>query len=423
LIPVSAKSEKALKELAGKYAFALTADEFSLADFASSTCFHRTHHNHRLAVVAQSENDLREKLLGFSMGDMEKGISIGQAVTMEQADPVFVYTGMGPQWWAMGRELREKEPVFREALAECDALFRKIFNWPLMEALDADEQSSRMAETEVAQRCNFAIQVALTVLWESWGIKPGAVVGHSVGEVSAAYTSGALSFEDAVRVSYHRSRLQQSRAGLGTMLAVGLPEADAVELIKRYDRVSIGAINSPSAFTLSGDEEELRGIAKTLEKKIVFNRFLRVEVAYHSYQMDPLQEELLECLKGIEGQETEVPLYSTIFGELTLGAEWGTPYWWKNVRQPVRFARAINSLLSDGYRHFVEVGPHPVLGTSIKECAIQAEVKAYVIPSLYRKSPELFRMLESLGQLYTLGYRVEWKNIVPKIGRYVSLPT
>ncbi|MCP4664729.1 MAG: type I polyketide synthase, partial [Deltaproteobacteria bacterium] len=149
LIPVSAKNENALKELAGKYAFTLTAGETSLADLAYSTSFRRTHHNHRLTVVAQSEDDLRKKLLGFSMGDMEKGMSSNQAMSGEKAGPVFVYTGMGPQWWAMGRELREKEPVFRETLEECDALFREIFNWSLMEALGADEESSRMAETEV----------------------------------------------------------------------------------------------------------------------------------------------------------------------------------------------------------------------------------------------------------------------------------
>ena len=424
LLPLSARSENALAALAGKYAFHLTShnDPRSVADFFYSIIYRRSHHRCRLALFAENVDDLREKLQRFNNGDYVEGLTKGETETQRPEGLVFIYTGMGPQWWGMGRELMEKEPVFLETIQECDRYFIKGAGWSILEALQANEENSQMAKTEVAQPANFVIQVALTALWKSWGIKPDAVIGHSVGEVATAYVSGALSLEDAIKVSFQRSRLQATTAGQGAMLAAGLPEADALIMLKDFNQVSIAAINSPASVTLSGDETQLKEIAAKLKEQNVFNRFLQVEVAYHSNQMEPIKIELLEKLASLNSRATEVPLYSTVTGELIDGIEIGAEYWWRNVREPVRFAQGIQTLLKDGFKNFLEVGPHPVLGHSVKEIAANEQVTVSLIPSLNRKSPEQKRMLESVGQLYTSGYSVNWHELIPVGGRFVRLP-
>src|SRR5262245_59183342 len=183
---------------------------------------------------------------------------------------------MGPQRWAMGRELLH-EPVFRRAVENCDALFRRFAGWSILEQLTADESRSRMQDTEVAQPANFVLQVGIAELWKSWGIMPGAVVGHSAGEVAAAYVSGALTLEDAVRLIFHRSRLQQRAAFTGRMLAVGLAAVELNAVLTGYESlVSVAAINGPLAITLSGDGESLAAIDRSLAQKERFSRFLDV---------------------------------------------------------------------------------------------------------------------------------------------------
>lgn len=281
-----------------------------------------------------------------------------------------------------------------------------------------------MAETRVAQPANFALPIGLTALWNSRGVWPDAVVGHSVGEVAAACVSGALSLEDALLVSYHRSRLQQTCAGGGTMLAVGLAEETVQELIAPYSElVSIAAINSPAFVTLSGASSALRQIADRLAERSVFQRFLHVEVAYHSPQMDPLRDELLSALADLHPKLSAIPLYSTVTGTQIRGAELDAPYWWKNVRRPVRFADALNTMLHDGYGVFVEVGPHPVLKNAIFEGFRTAGVRGQHCASLIHEKPEAATMLTSLGYLHTLGFTIDWTTIVPQNGRYVALPT
>lgn len=424
LIPVTARDENALRQLSEKCFHYLTSDnegkKVSLDDFAFTTAFRRSHHHHRLAIVAQSREQLCERLRLFSGGEMGPGM-YGKALPQESRKIVFVCTGMGTQWWAMGRELLDQEPLFRQTMEECDAIFKRYSGWSLLTELKRDEKQSRIGETQVAQPAIFALQAALAALLKSWGIKPDAVVGHSVGEIAAAYIAGALSLEDALLVGYHRSRLQQALAGKGTMLAVGLSEDEAKALIEDYDHVSIAAVNSSSAVTLAGEAEVLRDISALLEENNVFSRFLRVDVAYHSYQMDGLQDELISCLSGLNPREAEIPLYSTVTGQRVNGGELDKNYWWRNVGEPVRFGKAVQTLMRDGYGIFMEIGPYPVLAGSIKESFREAGVAGHVFSSLQRKQPELPAMLESLGCLYTLGFPVHWEAVVPEAG-YVSLP-
>jgi acyl transferase domain-containing protein/NADPH:quinone reductase-like Zn-dependent oxidoreductase/acyl carrier protein len=423
LVPFSACSEEALRDLAGKFAFLLGQGlPGSLADLAYTTAFRRSHLPVRLAAFAGNLDELREQLIAASTGQPHERVVTSGKATASSLPLVFVYTGMGPQWWAMGRELIRDEPVVATAIDEVDFHFSKLAGWSLKEAMLAPETESRMARTELAQPANFALQLALTRLWAAHGIRPAAVVGHSVGEVTSAYVAGVYTLEEAVAVSYHRSRLQQTMAGQGAMLAVGLAEDEAPREIAAHPAVSIAAINSFNAVTLSGDREPLEQVAAALEARGVFNKFLRVEVAYHSPQMDPLREELLAALAGLAPKPATLPLYSTAHGRIVPGETWDAEYWWHNVRHSVRFAEATRQLIEDGFTHFVEVGPHPVLGNSIKECAATMERKVACFTSLRRAEPERPRFLLTLGELYGAGVEPDWSALAPTAGRFIPGP-
>jgi acyl transferase domain-containing protein/NADPH:quinone reductase-like Zn-dependent oxidoreductase/acyl carrier protein len=422
IIPITARDDGALKELAKRYYEFLNTNTIKLRDFIYSTTQRRSHHKNRLALVAETKEELIGKLKSYSNGMLLKGMAANLADIDKKPKLVFVYTGMGPQWWRMGRELMEAEPVFRQMLEECDELFQRHSGWSILKELLADEAHSKMAETRVAQPANFLIQAALSKLLKTYGIVPDAVVGHSVGEIPAAYISGALSLKDALLVTYHRSRLQQTTAGSGTMLAIGIPENKARELIKSYEHISISAVNSPHSVTLSGKEEILKQISKELDAKEIFNRILQVEIPYHSYLMDPIEKELLNCLQDIEARENQIPIYSTVTGGLLHGTEFDADYWWSNVRQPVKFANAIESIIRDGYTIFLEVGPHPVLKNSIKECLDHAGQEGYPVQTLNRKEPETLHFFEGLATLFTLGIEPDWQQIPPG-GNYIKLPS
>src|SRR5262249_5745782 len=199
---------------------------------------------------------------------------------------VFVYTGQGAQWWAMGRQLLEREPVFQRTVQEIDDLLQPLAGWSLREEMTRPEAESRIDHTDIAQPAIFALQVALTELWKSWGVQPAKVIGHSVGEVAAAYCAGVYSLEDAVQIIYHRSRLQNGTGGNGRMLAAGVSAAEARQAIGPHSaRVQIAVLNSPNLVTLSGDTEPLEQIASKLEQAGKFTRWLRIQYAFHTHQM------------------------------------------------------------------------------------------------------------------------------------------
>jgi len=423
LLPLSARSEKALSALAQSYIdFLSEAKAPPLRDICYSASVRREHHNHRLALIADSRDGMVEQLQSFVNGQSGHLLT-GQIVPGQFAPPVFVFTGMGPQWWAMGHELLQHEPVFRKVVEECDAIFQRLAGWSILAEMKADENHSKMGETQIAQPANFVLQAALTALWRSWGIEPAAIVGHSVGDVTAAYIAGILDLEDAIRVSYQRSRIQKQVVGQGKMLAVGLTADEAQALLAGYEeQVSFAAINSPSAVTLSGESAALEEIAAKLETKGVFNRFLRVELAYHSPVMDQLKDEMRESLSMLRPKAPSIPFYSTVLGQLVNEATCDAEYWCQNIRQPVLFAKSIENLLNDGYQLFLEIGPHPVLSTSIKECLSHHGAKGNVISSLHRKQPERATLREALGSLYTLNSPIDFKKIYG-IGDYVRLPS
>ena len=292
-----------------------------------------------------------------------------------------------------------------------------------MEELKRGEQESRLHSTAIAQPAIFALQAALADLWNSWGVQPEAVVGHSVGEAAAAYAAGALSLPEAARVIFHRGRTMNAASNKGRMLAAALSPAQAEEMVAPYGgEVEVGACNSPVSVTLSGEPEPLERIAKALDARGIFNRFLKVNYAFHSHQMDAVKDELLESLGRVEVFAPRIPLYSTVSGELFREGDFGEVYWWRNVRCPVRFTEAIAALSAQGHKLFLELSAHPALTVSIAEtlAARQAEGRAFY--TLRRKEPETETMLRSLGSLYAAGARIDWTKIYPGDYAQVDLP-
>ncbi|WP_153339854.1 type I polyketide synthase [Nocardia aurantia] len=398
VLPISARSTAAARALAGRFAELITAGA-EPGRLAEAAWTRMAHHQFRTGMLLGDTEDLVHDLRAFAAGEGRDAV---RTIVARTTEPVFVFSGMGPQWWGMARGLLTTTGVFADAATEVDTEFRKVAGWSIIEELLKPEEQSRVSATEVAQPANFLVQVALVRELARYGIVPAAIVGHSVGEVAAAYVSGMLSLRDAVLVAHHRARLQATTAGSGGMLAVGMSREQALELVADDPRVDIAAINSASSLTLSGDVDRLEEIGEKLTEDGVFARPLRVEVPYHSRLMDPILDELRTALATLEPRTPTVPLYSSVTGTQVTGPDWDAGYWCDNVRLPVRFADAITGLIAER-RVFLEVGPHPVLSGNIRETLLGAEINGTTVPTLDRKQPDSDSIRRTLLGLHGAG--------------------
>lgn len=413
LLALSARCEESLRGLADKYATFLSEDRETPDNICFTNGAHRTRHSHRLCIAATSRAEFIDKLRAHVAGEPSPGLSIGTAAA--EAKPVFVFSGQGPQWWAMGRELLQEEPVFRRKLEECDAILAEFADWSLLAEMSRDEATSRMDETAIAQPAIFALQVALAALWQAWGVEPAACVGHSVGEVAAAHVAGVLSLREAARVIFQRGRCMDLATGSGRMLAASLDPEQARQVMAPWNgELSLAALNGPNSVTFSGEADVIDDLAAQLEKRSIFCRRLRVKYAFHSHQMEPVREELLRSLGTVKTETPRRQLFSTVSGAECAADDFAADYWWRNVRMPVRFAPAIDALIERGHSLFLEVGPHPALTGSIQECLVKRSIAGTATASLRRGDDERLTMLSSLGALHVAGCQVNWKALYPK---------
>jgi myxalamid-type polyketide synthase MxaD len=426
LLPLSARSPEALQSLAREYHTFLAAPQCKLPlhDICYTASIRRSHHDYRLAVTGYSREQMTEGLQAFLQGEPRPGLSSGRKDSARRRKLAFVFPGQGSQWFGMGRRLLEQERVFREVVERCDRAMRPYGDWSLLGELTAtDAARSRLNEVDIIQPALFAIQVALAALWRSWGIEPQAVVGHSMGEVAAAYIAGALNLEDAARVICHRSRLVRRVVGEGAMAAVELSMEDARSVLAGYeDRVSIAASNSPTSTVFSGDRATLETILDQLRRRDIFCAMVKVDFASHSPQMDPLRADLLQALEGLVPRPASMPIYSTVTGMVGGGFEFEARYWARNLREPVLFSAAVQRLLEDGHDIFLEISPHPVLLSAIQQGLNHVGQEGAVLPSMRREDEERTVMQGSIGALYTLGYPLDWNRLYPAAGQCVRLP-
>jgi phthiocerol/phenolphthiocerol synthesis type-I polyketide synthase C len=431
LLPLSAGSPDALAALAGRYELAL-ASGVAFADLCYTAGARRSHHDHRLAVVGDSPAELSASLAAYRQGAPRPGLSAGRCRLGRHPGVVFVFSGQGSQWYGMGQRLHAEEPVFRDALASCDHAMRPHLDGSrdgsIVAELLADHTQSRRSDIGVIQPAIFAVQVALAALWRSWGIEPEAVVGHSLGEVAAAHIAGALSLEDAARVICGRARLLRRVGSRGAMVAAELSDAEAQELIAgQQSRVAVAACNSHRSTVLSGDPAVLTDLVSALQQRGRFCRWVEVDVASHSPQMEALRTDLAGVLAGLRPAAATIPMYSTVTADL-LGS--GSPggvldegYWVENLCSPVRFSAAVRRLLDRGHDTFLEVSPHPILLSAVREDADDLGRACTLLPSMRRDVAERATMLTSLGALYTRGQPVAWEQLHPWGGRCVAAPT
>ena len=422
ILVISARSPAALRAHVAAHAdrLATLTDQHELDDTCRTAALKRDHLEHRFAVVGRTPADLHVHMQQWLTAGQAPGVRMGRSSI--DARTAFVFCGQGPQWWGMARGMLAGNAVFRASVQRIDALLGRDADWSLLNELARDEQTTRVHETNILQPAIFAVQVALADVWRSWGVTPAAVVGHSMGEVAAAHIAGALSIETAVRLIYHRARVQHRTAGTGRMLAVGVSRGVGEELIASFpDRLWIAGVNGPSMITIGGETSAIEELTASLASRGVFRRAVRMAMACHTPHMDALHDEYATVLRDLELGAPTLPFYSTVTGALVSGAL-DAEYWWGNMRQPVNFLGATEAMVAQGFTRFVELGPHPVLSSGITEVLLESNRQGTVVPSIRRSDDDTTVMLLSLGALFAVGQRVTWKCVVGTGGTMARLP-
>ncbi|MBP2472363.1 polyketide synthase 12 [Crossiella equi] len=406
---LSASSPAALTAQAARLAEGLNGP---LVDTARALATTRARLRERAVVVASTPEQARAALTAFATGTPTPDVVTGTAPA-GAGEVVFVYPGQGSQWLGMALELWDTAPAFAESMEACAKAFAAFIDWDLRDAL-ADPAA--LARVDVVQPALFAVMVSLTALWRVHGVTPAAVVGHSQGEIAAAYVSGALSLEDASRVVCLRSKLiSTTLAGRGGMASVPLPLAEAERLAEVHG-LSVAAVNGPDSVVLSGSAEGITALVAADERV----RRVDVDYASHSPQVDELAEDLLAALDGIRPQAPSVPFFSTVTGRFETGAIADAAYWLRNLRHPVRLDTAVRGLAEEGFAVFVESSAHPVLAPGIQDLLPEATA----VGTLRRNAGGTDQFLRALGAAFAGGapadFGVLWADREPV---FVDLPT
>jgi acyl transferase domain-containing protein/NADPH:quinone reductase-like Zn-dependent oxidoreductase/acyl carrier protein len=419
---VSAHDAEALKSLALRYAELLRSQAAPpLPALCRGAATRRTHHQHRLAAFGRTHEELAGRLEALAAGDSSPLLAHGH-VRAPRARLALVFSGNGAQWRGMGRDLLA-DSFIAACIERVDAALRPLVGWSVTNILRSVEPANLFDRTEIAQPALFAVQVATLEWLEAHGIEADAVLGHSVGEVSAAYAAGILSLAEACRVIAERSRAQGRTAGTGRMAALGLsPEKAALAIAPYGDQLTIAAVNSPNSVTIAGDAAAIGALGTELEPNQIFFRPLDLDYAFHSRCMDPIREQLLDRLDGLSPRDGRLRFVSTVTGTTIEGRQLDAAYWWDNIRKPVQFAPAVASLGSEGFDVFLEIGPHPILDRYLRECLRAAGGQGFSIPTLRRHEPERDALWLALGRCYAAGVAIDYNALGPGECAFVPLP-
>jgi polyketide synthase 12/epothilone polyketide synthase D len=422
LFPLSAHDPAALAARAADLHARLAGDPApGLHDLAWTLGLRRSALPARAAVVARTRAELLQALDHAGRGAPAPGLVRGDVLSDGRPQVVFVFPGQGSQWLGMSRALYAADPVFRAELDRCDAAISRHVDWSLLRELAADP--GRMDEIDVVQPMLFAISVALAAVWRAWGVEPDAVIGHSMGEIAAAAVAGALSLEDAAAVVCRRSRLLRRAVGLGAMAIAELSPDEAAAAIKNYaGRIAVGGSNSPRTTILSGEQDALEQLGAELARREVFFRVVRGTVPSHSGKVAFLGPDLRAALAGLRPRAGKLPIYSTVTGAPTDGADFDADYWLRNLQEPVRFADGVRRLADDGHQLFLEVSAHPVLLGPVQQTLAGRELRTLALGSLRRDQDEPRTLLEAVGAAFAAGAPVDLRRGLAVPGRQVALP-
>ncbi|CUI66711.1 type I polyketide synthase [Achromobacter kerstersii] len=423
---VTGKSSQALKAAARQMADVLRGQP---ARFLYNAAYHaamrRDWHGERAVVFGTQCNTVADLLEQFaSDADTHHGVVAGTALNRAHG-PVMVYSGNGSQWANMGRRLLA-DPVFATAIDEVDALFSQYADFSLHKELAGENGDDRYARTEIAQPALFALQVGITRMLAQRGVVPSAVIGHSVGEVAAAWACGALTLPDAVCVIFQRSRLQGQTKGHGRMTALGISGEEAQALIALHnlgDQLCVAGFNSSRGSTVAGSPDALTILEAALAEQALFFRRLDLDYAFHSPAMNPIEAGIRDALAQIQPRSGDIPFYSTVTGAPLDGAELTADYWWRNVREPVRFEQAANQLAAQGNNVFVEVGPHPVLRSYLNDTFKTADIQGRALSTSTRGGDDPEKIWNAAGQVIISGAQIDLQSLFPWEGPAVELPS
>ncbi|KAL3871073.1 hypothetical protein ACJMK2_039094 [Sinanodonta woodiana] len=390
----------------------------NLADIAYTSTCRRDHFQYRASVLAFTKDDV---ITGCDT--VLNVIETMKPTRAQKIRLIFVFCGVGTTWNGMCREMMLTEPTFRKAVRAVDILLTPLTKWSIFETL---ETSADLNDPFKGHLAIFTCQIGLLHLWRSWGIEPNAVVGQSVGEVAAAYASGAICLADAVRIIYQRSRILANTIG-GKMMVVSNLNVNIVEdmCVEEKGNVNIAVYSSPNACTLSGDADAVERIKERIKDEYksanVFIKVLDVKCAYHSQHVDRCQNEINESLAGLREKTPTIEHYSTVIGKQIVDESLSRPtYWARNVRHPVQFSQAIEqSSREDCLNTFIEIGPKPVLHAHIKNIIPSADKLCL---SSMKENTERCAILSSLKSLYENGVDLEWDMIIQKRSIVTDVP-
>ncbi|MGW7049903.1 type I polyketide synthase, partial [Streptomyces avermitilis] len=401
-VPVSARSEAGLRAQAGVLReFLVGHPGVGVADVGAGLACGRAVLEHRAVVLAADRAELVEALGALAAGESHRRVTTGHALGGDGGGVVFVFPGQGGQWAGMGLRLLATSPVFAQQLRACEEALAPWVDWSVVDILRRDAGDAVWERADVVQPVLFSVMVSLAALWRSYGIEPDAVLGHSQGEIAAAYVCGALSLKDAAKTVALRSRALAAVRGRGGMASLPLPAQDVEQLIsQRWEgQLWVAAVNGPHSTTVSGDAKAVDEVLAHCAGIGVRSRRIPVDYASHCPHVQPLREELLELLGDISPQPSTVPFFSTVEGAWVETAALDAAYWYRNLQQPVRFSHAVQALADDGHRVFVEVSPHPTLVPAIEDTA--EDITA--IGSLRRGNHDTHRFLTALAHAHTTG--------------------
>jgi acyl transferase domain-containing protein/NADPH:quinone reductase-like Zn-dependent oxidoreductase/acyl carrier protein len=423
---LSARQTDALKVLADNYADLLDgANTDRYYDISHAAVHRRQLLEQGLAVFGASAGEVADRLRQFAQGGEPNGL-VQDNLLKPAARTAFVYSGNGAQWLGMGRKLLETSAVFRSTIEEIDTLIARHSDLSIRTELLAEPTVSQLHLTEVGQPALFAVQVGITRILRSLGVKADAALGHSVGEIAAAWAMGALSLEQAVTVIHERSSAQAETQGAGRMAAIGMSAARVrheMEAAGLEHELDIAAYNSPDAITVSGSLAALDKLRARLEPRRVFFRVLDLDYAFHSWHMDALKPRILRDLADLRPTKGDGRFISTVTGQEVCGERLDAHYWWDNIRQPVQLEKAITTLAEDGYQVFVEIGPHAIMQRYVSDCLAAAGCDGRVLVTLKRNDDDAERLIEVACRAHLLGCPLDLEALFPRPGQFVALPT
>ncbi|MFK0068616.1 SDR family NAD(P)-dependent oxidoreductase [Streptomyces sp. NPDC091046] len=423
-VPLSAKSPQALAAQAERLRARLGTAE--PVDLAHSLVTGRGLFDHRAVVVARDAAGLDEALAALAAGEPHDAV-VRSVAAAGRSRPVFVFPGQGSQWAGMAVQLLDESPVFARRMAECADVLTEFVTWDPYAVLRGDTGAPPLTDVDVVQPVLWAVMVSLAELWRSFGVEPAAVVGHSQGEIAAACVAGGLSLRDGARVVALRSALiRRKLAGKGGMMSVALPAEEVTGRLADWaGTLELATVNGPRSAVVAGGEQALEEFGQRLKADGVRYRRIPVDYASHSVFVEEIERELLAELADVAPGAGAVPFHSTVTAGLLDTEDLDAAYWYRNLRQTVRFEETVRTLLEAGHDAFVEISPHPVLTVGLAEC-VEADGAgtATVSGTLRRDDGGLDRFLTSLAEQFTAGLPADWSPVLTGTGaRRVDLPT